>query len=345
MSVGGNGRARQFFKQHGWSELGSDKIEQKVCSEIHAGQETVSFVCGNIGVHAQESSAAVCPAQYTSRAAQLYRQQLEKDATKLSVLPKPEAVGDAPPAAAAPLQPPPEPVSEPAPAAGLAFPNGGAAAPPAENGSLAAAAEAPPAPAAGAHLAASSVILNHINVRVMRALPRKNTRFPSVSRASSEYGVTAVLDTELQPNHELLVNAFGLCTMLTCTCVTLSRRAEAGAGAAAFWGGQEASRQSGRRPGRQENDRQGGRQPLRAGPCRDPSNPHRRRHPCRPVLLALGAAPPSVQGHSCHTHHGLLSHKDFCAFPSRGTKVRPLLRQYLQPMSHGLAPRLALLRA
>jgi hypothetical protein len=30
MSVGGNGRARQFFKQHGWTELGADKIEQKV---------------------------------------------------------------------------------------------------------------------------------------------------------------------------------------------------------------------------------------------------------------------------------------------------------------------------
>ncbi|EIE19297.1 ArfGap-domain-containing protein, partial [Coccomyxa subellipsoidea C-169] len=64
MSVGGNGRARQFFKQHGWSELGSDKIEQK----------------------------------YTSRAAQLYRQQLAKDAAKLSAVPKPNAISDSAPA-------------------------------------------------------------------------------------------------------------------------------------------------------------------------------------------------------------------------------------------------------
>lgn len=50
MAVGGNQRARTFFKQHGWDELGADKIEAK----------------------------------YTSRAAQLYRKQLEKDAAKLA---------------------------------------------------------------------------------------------------------------------------------------------------------------------------------------------------------------------------------------------------------------------
>jgi ADP-ribosylation factor GTPase-activating protein 2/3 len=48
MAVGGNGRARTFFKQHGWTETGSDKIESK----------------------------------YTSRAAALYRQTLAKEAAK-----------------------------------------------------------------------------------------------------------------------------------------------------------------------------------------------------------------------------------------------------------------------
>lgn len=46
MAVGGNGRARQFFKQHGWQDTGADKIEAK----------------------------------YTSRAAALYRQTLAREA-------------------------------------------------------------------------------------------------------------------------------------------------------------------------------------------------------------------------------------------------------------------------
>ncbi|KAK9831820.1 hypothetical protein WJX74_010695 [Apatococcus lobatus] len=54
MSVGGNQRGRTFFKQHGWFELGADKIEQK----------------------------------YTSRAAELYKAQLEKDVARLGQAPK-----------------------------------------------------------------------------------------------------------------------------------------------------------------------------------------------------------------------------------------------------------------
>lgn len=38
MAIGGNARARHFFKQHGWDELGADKIESKVgrnnCSTV-----------------------------------------------------------------------------------------------------------------------------------------------------------------------------------------------------------------------------------------------------------------------------------------------------------------------
>lgn len=51
MAVGGNARARQFFKQHGWDQEGADKVEAK----------------------------------YTSRAAQLYRTLLEKESQKAPV--------------------------------------------------------------------------------------------------------------------------------------------------------------------------------------------------------------------------------------------------------------------
>lgn len=66
MSLGGNQRAKQFFKQHGWYEQGADKIEQKVCTAMAARQ------------------APTHPSQYTSRAAQLYKQTLEKEANKLA---------------------------------------------------------------------------------------------------------------------------------------------------------------------------------------------------------------------------------------------------------------------
>ena len=46
MAIGGNGRARQFFKQHGWDELGADKIESKVCKCHHrAGFGANNEVC------------------------------------------------------------------------------------------------------------------------------------------------------------------------------------------------------------------------------------------------------------------------------------------------------------
>lgn len=128
MAVGGNHKARQFFKQHGWDELGSDKIEGKVCVVVvknparvfnsrlviintavacvsqgatwidntHAGLPCAASCCW----WAATPTAALCCCihacilgtnpvlllllllQYTSRAAQLYRQQLEKEAAK-----------------------------------------------------------------------------------------------------------------------------------------------------------------------------------------------------------------------------------------------------------------------
>ncbi|KAL4434371.1 hypothetical protein ABPG75_000812 [Micractinium tetrahymenae] len=118
MAVGGNQRARTFFKQHGWDEVGSDKIEAK----------------------------------YTSRAAQLYRKQLEKDAAKLG------AAGPAEPGS--PSFSPQQPgstslwgsIAAPPPAAPAPAPAPAAA----SNG--AAAAAAAPAPAAAAAPAAVSSV-------------------------------------------------------------------------------------------------------------------------------------------------------------------------------------------
>ena len=71
MSVGGNARARTFFKEHGWDELGADKIPHKARAPgsaacIPAAAESDLFLC----------------LQYQSRAAEMYRAQLVKDVAK-----------------------------------------------------------------------------------------------------------------------------------------------------------------------------------------------------------------------------------------------------------------------
>lgn len=116
MSVGGNGRARAFFKQHGWDDPGNDKLEDK----------------------------------YLSRAAQIYRKQLEKDATKLAAT----LSGAEPAAAPAEASAPP---SRSASAASLRTQGSGVAAAPAAAAKPAAGAVAVAAakPAAGAAAAAT----------------------------------------------------------------------------------------------------------------------------------------------------------------------------------------------
>jgi ADP-ribosylation factor GTPase-activating protein 2/3 len=43
MAAGGNLRGRQYFKQHGWDDVGSDKIEAKVRQAIRFGHAAVSL--------------------------------------------------------------------------------------------------------------------------------------------------------------------------------------------------------------------------------------------------------------------------------------------------------------
>lgn len=47
MAAGGNLRGRQFFKQHGWDDVGSDKIESKV-AEMTAQYEGIATALGPI---------------------------------------------------------------------------------------------------------------------------------------------------------------------------------------------------------------------------------------------------------------------------------------------------------
>lgn len=120
MAVGGNQRARTFFKQHGWDEVRAGRaVRHRSCWTPHGWREAAalplllpspkllpppcrtSFAWQACSSVARKHSGAytcllACPphtapqvgsdkieAKYTSRAAQLYRKQLEKDAAKL----------------------------------------------------------------------------------------------------------------------------------------------------------------------------------------------------------------------------------------------------------------------
>ena len=110
MAVGGNQHARQFFKQHGMDDVGSDKIESKVqqwtafstlspqeaqshqaplCPTDHQimsshGHMAQLALFSPPRPHCKACCSCPPPLQYTSRAAQLYKAMLEKEAAKLT---------------------------------------------------------------------------------------------------------------------------------------------------------------------------------------------------------------------------------------------------------------------
>ena len=109
MAVGGNQRARTFFKQHGWDEVRMSAgfgVFALRCSKVGIGCKSACWHAGDkiedrqAALNAQGPLLTLCfciqpssppqvgsdkiEAKYTSRAAQLYRKQLEKDAAKLA---------------------------------------------------------------------------------------------------------------------------------------------------------------------------------------------------------------------------------------------------------------------
>lgn len=113
MAVGGNQRARTFFKQHGWDEVRLLSAAAVCCALAWALEPCTAAaaalgarlakLCGGHAPTSQPGRACCCAngmgalpcllpqvgsdkieAKYTSRAAQLYRKQLEKDAGKLA---------------------------------------------------------------------------------------------------------------------------------------------------------------------------------------------------------------------------------------------------------------------
>lgn len=103
MAVGGNHRARNFFKQHGWDEVrqptlcraGRDASAGRCrrCRRVAPPQPPPTAGCApppctDLAPARRRACTQVgsdkIEAKYTSRAAQLYRKQLEKDAAKLA---------------------------------------------------------------------------------------------------------------------------------------------------------------------------------------------------------------------------------------------------------------------
>eukprot|EP00892_Ulva_mutabilis_P003827 jgi/Ulvmu1/1816/UM119_0034.1 len=81
MAVGGNGRARQFFRQHGWTETGSDKISDKYTSRAAAlYRQTLAREAANYDATNGSSSTAAAAPKLGDDSGQLSPMGFPKDA-------------------------------------------------------------------------------------------------------------------------------------------------------------------------------------------------------------------------------------------------------------------------